>query len=70
MAAPRGGDAAQDYFLAPDQEWIFGVRNGVDLVRQFEVVDTGKGFVRWAQGLIFSYVRSIDRQCDSTYLGR
>lgn len=36
---------SQDYFITPGQEWIFGVRVQEDGVRQFQVLENGKGSV-------------------------
>jgi len=29
----------QDYFVAPDQQWIFGIRVRDGLVRQFQILE-------------------------------
>ena len=34
---------SQDYFIAPDQEWIDGFAVADDIVRQFVVINPGTG---------------------------
>jgi hypothetical protein len=40
VADPDLGTRVQDYFITPNQEWVFGVRVAEGVVRQFQVVDS------------------------------
>ncbi|KAM5374712.1 hypothetical protein ACJZ2D_006356 [Fusarium nematophilum] len=53
----------QDYFVAPDQEWIYGVRVRDDLVRQFQVLKRPKkGTMRAMTSFSFAEIRELARQ--------
>ncbi|RSL67975.1 hypothetical protein CEP54_002952 [Fusarium duplospermum] len=40
-SSPSLQSSYPDYFVMPDQQWVFGVRVGESFVRQFRAVDNG-----------------------------
>lgn len=53
------GTSYPDYFVMPDQQWVFGVRVGENSVRQFRVVESGSWYVVLVgyRGLLLTFGR-------------